>query len=167
MNAVQNFYPPNRVAIALKKATPCTVGECIRQADENLRHIAQACLDHVDSNLEKMEAALQSWPAAEDRDYLLALYNLSLRLVGVASVGGLKDLDLTAKSLCDVVDGLLARSAWEREPISVHVSAMRLLRHPEALGGGVSVVVDGLMRVRQRYAMPPPGPRPKAEPRKV
>jgi hypothetical protein len=158
---VQRFFPPNRLADKLQKASPRTTQECLQKAGENLQQITGACANHAHEALSVLEAGLAAWPGEPDNAYLESLYQMSMRIVGVASVAGLPDLDRAAKSLCDVVDGLIAKSLWERDPIEVHVAAMRLLKEPAALGGGAGAVVDGLLQVRKRFAVPPPPPKKK------
>jgi hypothetical protein len=159
MSSLQRYFPSNQLAAALSKATPRTMRECLNQANENLRHIAAACLAHVDNGLDLLEATLASWPDSKKPEYLQDLYQLSLRLIGAGTVAGLPHVDRAARSLCDVLDGLITRDLWEKGPIEVHVASMRLLRDPAALGAGAEAIVEGLQLVRARFAVePPPSP---------
>ena len=160
---LQRFFPPNRLADKLQKAPPRTVEECLKQAGANLETIAGACTNHVEEAFTQLEAGFGRWPSEPDFDYLDSIYQMSMRLVGTATVAGLPDMDRAAKSLCDVVDGLIAKSLWERGAVEVHVAAMRLLKEPAALGAGASAVVDGLLQVRKRFAVPPPPPKKKKD----
>jgi len=159
MSQLKFFFPKNRLADALHNASPRSVKECLKQADENLRQISGACLDHVDGALGALQKTASLWPDKPDPDYLASLYDFSVRLIGVASVAGLPDLDSAAKSLCDVLDGLMVRKQWDRDPVDVHVKAMHLLRTPSAIPGGPSVLLDGLLRVRKRFVVAPPAPK--------
>ena len=155
MSDVKFFYPANRLAGALRKGSPGTVSECLNRAGENLHHIAEACLGHLDDGLDLLEATLCGWPEKQDASYLRTLYLQSVKLIGVGTVAGLPDIDRVARSLCDVIDGLITRELWEREPVQVHLAAMRLLRKPNQLGAGSSDVIEGLQRIRKRFAVEP------------
>lgn len=160
MSAVQHFFPSNALATALKKAPPRTVKECIKQADENLRLIAEACVEHVDRGLDLLEVLVGRWPEAPEEGYLDSVYDAALRMVGVASVAHLTHFDVAVKSLCEVVDGLRQRQLWDRDPVEVHVRAMRLLRSPQDLAGGEQAVLAGLNKVRERFRHRPANPPP-------
>lgn len=156
MSDIKFFFPRNRLTDALHNASPRSVRECLKQADENLRQIAAACLDHVDGALGALEKTASLWPVKPDPAYLASLYDFSVRIIGVASVAGLADLDAAAKSLCDVIDGLTVKVQWDRNPVDVHVRAMRLLRTPKDISGGSGILLNGLLEVRKRFAVEPP-----------
>lgn len=153
MRKVRQHFPANRLAAALAIARPRSVEQSLQQAADNIGQLTQECSAHVDAGLASLETALQNWPAEPCEALLLQIYRSSLRMVGVASIAGLDHLDQAAASLCDVADGLFAKELWEREPIAVHVRAMRLLRCPNSLGQrGASILLAGLAKVRIRYA---------------
>lgn len=152
MTSLKQYFPANRLADAVSRAKPLSVEECLKQADENLRHIQGACADHVDRTLELLETRLREWPAERDVAYLDSLYQLVLRLIGAATTAGLPDLDRAAASLCEVLEGLASGRGWERDPIDIHVHALRLLRRPAGLGPGVVRLLEGLTKVRTKYA---------------
>jgi len=149
----RQHFPANRLANALTAARPRSIEQSLLQADENLRQIAGPCADHVDGALERLEAAILAWPSNTVEGYLSSIYQTSLRIVGVASTADLTDLDRAAASLCDVVDGLIANNLWDRGPVEVHIRAMRLLRQPKALGAGAASVMEGLSKIRERFAV--------------
>lgn len=163
MSTLQYFFPENRLTKALGIARLRTVREGLKQADANLGQLAAACVEHVDRGLDLIEATMKRWPDSFDQQYLEELYHLSLKLIGVGSVAGLPDLDKTARSFCDVLDGLMTRQLWDRGPVDVHVATMRLLRTPDELGAGLATVMQGLLRVRDRFAVEPPKPPPAPE----
>jgi len=67
----------------------------------------------------------------------------------VAGVFGLGQLGEAAFSLCELVDHLGETGAWSLEPVMVHLSTLRLFRHPDAKLDGVAVLA-GLRRVVER-----------------
>lgn len=156
MSSLRRYFPSNQLSIALAKAPPRTVRECLNQANENLRHISAACLAHLDTGLDLLEATMAEWPGSADPDYLQGLYQQSLRLIGTGTVAGLPEIDRAARSLCDVLDGLITRGLWEKGPVEVHIASLRLLRSPQSLGAGVDAILEGLHHVRKRFGVEPP-----------
>ena len=152
MTSLKQYFPANRLADTVSRARPLSVEECLKQADENLRHIQGACADHVDRTLELLETRLREWPATRDVAYLDSLYQLGLRLIGAATTAGLPDLDRGAASLCGVLEGMAGGQGWEREPIDIHVYALRLLRRPAGLGPGISHLLQGLAKVSAKFS---------------
>lgn len=151
MTSLRQYFPANRLANAMATARPLSVEQCLRQADDNLRHIAIACRDHLDRSLELLESRLGEWPQAPNPDYVASLYQMAVRMIGVASTAGLPALDEAAASLSDVLDAMQSGHAWERAPVEVHVRSMRLLREPGQLPDGGVQLSAGLAKVRQRY----------------
>jgi hypothetical protein len=131
------------------------VEQSLREATGNLEQLTDSCAAYVDQALNMLDYLLESWPPSFNEASLTAIYCQCLRIVGSASVAGLCQLDRAAQSLCDVVDGLFASQQWDRVPIEVHVHAMRLLRTPDAHTVDVGPLMEGLDRVRARFAAEP------------
>jgi hypothetical protein len=147
--------PENRLASALQSARPVLAQQAIDRANENLTHLAGECALYVDDLLDSLRKAADAFAAAPSPDHLAAIYQFSLRFIGASSLAGLNDLEYAAQSLCDVADGMMSRDMNEREPVLVHVNAMRLLRHPEAVKNESEALLKGLELVRSRFAMAP------------
>jgi hypothetical protein len=126
--------------------------QCLKRADKNVRGIAQDCLMDIDRTLEFLERELDAWTRTADTAHLHALLDLSARLIGAPTAAGLPDLDRVAASLCDLLDGFLSSGAFAREPVQVHLHAMRLLRRPEGIGVDVADLLAGLTKIRAMYA---------------
>jgi len=90
-------------------------------------------------------------PESPNPDYLSSLYQMVVRMIGVASAAGLPALDEAAASLSDILDAMQSGHPWERAPVEVHVRSMRLLREPKQLPDGGEQLSAGLAKVRQRY----------------
>jgi hypothetical protein len=148
------FKPVNRLAGALQDGTNRTLREGIRAADRNLTYIAGDCLQHVEEAIARLEQLIADWPADGGSDRLQEFYGISLSIIGVASVVDLPQIDVAAKSLCDVLDGMITRGIEFREPVAVHVGAMRLLRNITNPTDSQHVI-DGLLKVRKRFAFDP------------
>lgn len=153
--STQLYFSANRLSAAIKSGKPRTLKQCIAQADENLRHIGQACVEHINQHIQLLEDEIASWPAAFDGAYLKGIYDISLRLIGVGSVANLPAIDHAARSLCDVVDGMITRSAGDREPVLVHVKSLRLLNAHGQPPDVCEAVLAGLKKVRDKYMVKP------------
>lgn len=152
MSTVQTFFPKNRLVPALKAAEPRTVKEALERAENNLRQIAGECVDHVGKTLDALDAAMAAWPDKAEAESLAVIYDVSQCLIGVSTFAHLPELDRAATSLCDVIDSMVTSGRTRREPIDVHVSAMRLLSH-DAPGVDRARILDGLLKVRTRFAL--------------
>ena len=159
--SVRYIRPPNPLAAKLLAATPLSTEMALKRAQSNLASIADECLAEIDQNLAGVERLFGMWPEAPDAAYMTLLYEQGLRIYGVASVAGLPRLDEATYSFCDVVDGQIATSAWNRDPVGVHVGAMRLLRSRDMPAQDAKAILDGLAHVRKRFAPPKPKPAEK------
>ena len=153
MSAIKYSKPPNRLDAALSSARPLLAQRAIERATQNLAHLGDECAAYVDQLLGSLRELFDLYVVDRRADALADMYQLSLRFIGAASLAGCADLEVAAKSLCDVIDGMLERGETEPEPIRVHIEAMRMLRHPAALGGAGTELLAGLQRVRVRFAM--------------
>jgi hypothetical protein len=163
LSAIKKFFPTNRLAIALKAAAPRSVQSCLNEAASNLKAIAGECMAHVEQQVALLERLNREWPEAVGEDFAKRLYETAARIIGTADVAGLPKLDQAARSLCDVIDGLWTRNAWEREPVAVHIDAMRLMAMMKKSGPEADAILAGLLGVRRKYALPPPPSKPAAK----
>lgn len=149
--STQFQFSANRLSAAIKSGKRRTLKECIAQADENLRHLGQECVEHIAHHIQLLENEVACWPEAFDVAHLKAVYDISLRLIGVGAVANLPAIDHAARSLCDVVDGMITRGAGDREPVLVHVKSLRLLNVHGQPPEVCAAIVDGLGKVRNKY----------------
>lgn len=156
MSSAKMFNPTNHLAIALSAAAPRSVRRGIERAATNLKTLAGECAAHVDRELALLEAAIAEWPAEVDDDFAQRLYQSGVRIIGAADVAGMPQVDRAARSLCDVVDGQWTAKEWVREPVAVHVSAMRLMTMMKKPGPEADIMLAGLLEVRRKYALPTP-----------
>lgn len=149
MSKVKVIHRENRLGAMLRQPGGITVGHAIRKAEENLEGIREASLRAVDGQIGQIEAAVRkagARPSAFDRE---EIYRLAGEIHGVAGVFGLEQLGEAAFSLCELVDHLGEADRWSAQAIAVHLSALRLFRHPEANLDGKAVLA-GLQRVVER-----------------
>lgn len=150
MTATQYFWPTNTLRNALDTARPKLAQQAIEQAEANLARMSGECLTYIDGLLDELESL--SAPSGDKwgADAMRRSYELALRFIGPASLAGLPQLEHAAKSLCDLADVLAERGRNDRQPVRVHVEAMRLLRLPEAAAAG-GELIEGLEQVKLRF----------------
>lgn len=145
-------YAKNRLGEALVNATPVMAHTAIATAESMLAAIENECLAQLDTLLAEFISAPSSDPdmrAGQIRD----AYDTSRRMIGVGTAARLPALDVAAKSLCDVADGLAVRSLADWAPVRVHIDTMRLLRQPNLPERAISQLLAGLESVRTRFTV--------------
>ena len=150
MTATQYYMPVNTLRGALDAARPKLAQQAIEQAEANLEKMSGECLLYIDGLLDALEALTAPPGERWGADAMRKSYELALRFIGPASLAGLHELERAAKSLCDLADVLAERGSNDRQPVRVHVEAMRLLRLPEAAEAG-SELIEGLEQVKLRF----------------
>jgi len=146
----------NRLAKLIREPGGAKVAEVLKRADENLDAIRAQCLDALDRHLEEitqLRASSGPAPSAAVKD---AIYQLASDIHGVAGVFGLEALGEAAFSLCELADRLRRSDRWSQDAVDVHISALRLLRHPEGAGDSAQVL-RGLYQVLGRFPKPVEG----------
>ena len=143
----------NRLAKLIREPGGSKVADVLKRADENLDAIRSECLDALDRHLEeitRLRTASGDNPSPEAKD---AIYQLASDIHGVAGVFGLETLGEAAFSLCELTDRLRRSDRWSPDAVEVHISALRLLRHPEGAGDSAEVML-GLRKVLGRFPKP-------------
>ena len=126
------------------------IEDALRQAEANLDQIRAPCLADVDLQLDEMERLSNESGAATDDEIKLEIYRRANDIHAVAGVFGLKDMSAAAFCLCELMDRLRTQGGWSKAAIDVHLSSLRLLRHP--IFEDRSGVVEGLRRLTEKVA---------------
>jgi len=126
------------------------VGDALNQADANLELIREPCLADVDEKLDEMDRLAAEGGDAPEDQIKLAIYRSGNDIHAIAGVFGLAEMGAAAFCLCELVDRLRSRSGWSKPAVEVHLSSLRLLRHPSD-DNRVSVV-EGLKRLTEKVA---------------
>ena len=126
------------------------VGDALQKADANLELIREPCLADVDEQLDEMDRLSAASGAAPDDDLKLDIYRRSNDVHAVAGVFGLGEMSAAAFCLCELIDRLRNQSAWNKAAVDVHLSSLRLLRHPN--DEDRASVVEGLKRLTEKVA---------------
>jgi hypothetical protein len=148
---LKRHFPDNRLAKALSAAPPRTVAQCLAAADTNVASIAGSCRDQVMDAIGQLESLMKAWPAEPDEGFLMNVYTAGLKIVGVATAGGLPLVDRAIGSLLDVVDGQLTHSSPVKEPIEVHVATAKMLAQTGMGEAPAEQLLAGLAKVRDKH----------------
>jgi hypothetical protein len=145
--------PQNRLGKVVWQPGGKTIAQALDDAQANLDELRGASLDLLRVKLEEIQALGQraeTNPKAADVE---ALYALSGEVLDIAGLFGLPELGQAAFSLCELLDRLKSRKAWNWPAVQVHLHGLLILADPEKTPPeGRASVVEGLRQVCQRVA---------------
>ena len=139
-------YAKNRLRDAIDSAPPMMAATAVKQAEALLGEMEQECLARLDVLLAAFPQGLSGDEGARSAQ-MREVYDTSRRMIGVATVAGIPEMDIAARSLCEVADALLVRQKTDWEPLRVHISTMHLLRRsdiPDPAKGQLLVALESL-----------------------
>lgn len=139
-------YAKNRLRDAIDSAPPMMAATAVKQAEALLGEMEQECLTRLDVLLAAFPQGLSGDEDARSAQ-MREVYDTSRRMIGVATVAGIPEMDIAARSLCEVTDALLVRQKTDWEPLRVHISTMHLLRRsdiPDPAKGQLLVALESL-----------------------
>jgi hypothetical protein len=145
--------PENRLGKAVFLPGGKTIAQALDDAQANLDEMRGESLDLLRAKLDEIQALgakNQTNPKAAD---LEALYGLSGEVLDIAGLFGLPELGQAAFSLCELLDRLKSRKAWNWPAVQVHLHGLLVLADTEKTPPeGRASVVDGLRQVCQRVS---------------
>ena len=110
-------------------------------------------VDLLRAKLEEIQAIGRKAQTAPDAADLATLYALSGEVLDIAGLFGLPELGQAAFSLCELLDRLKSKKAWNWPAVQVHLHGLLVLADPDKIPPeGRQSVVDGLRQVCQRVA---------------
>ena len=149
MSKVKRISWENRLGKMLREPGGISVDHALRKAAENLESIRESSLSAVDGQIGLIEAQCRTAGSQPSAFHRAEIYRLANEIHGVAGVFGLNQLGEAAFSLCELIDHLGEAQHWSAEAIGVHLSALRLFRHPDEQVDGEAVLA-GLRRITER-----------------
>jgi hypothetical protein len=158
MSARKYITPPNLLAQALDLAGPQAAERAIEQAQENLSGMTDECRSRIKGLLREIDDIATIAQDGEFRVTLLSTYTLAVKVVGLGTPAGFPEMDIAAKSLCDVLDGLMVADRPDprfQTLVMVHTNTMRQLSDPARLGEAAAALLMGLSALRSRFAVRP------------
>ncbi len=152
MNPVTLTFPANRLAKLLRQPGGKSVAKALRDAEAGVATLAAPCLSEIDKVLATVEHLIAEVDLHTEAALFEQLYDQTNSIIGLATAAGLPEFDRAAYSLCDVLDRMLRTRRMESAVVRVHIRAMHLLRHPDALGSQAAVrqILLGLKQVREK-----------------
>jgi hypothetical protein len=145
--------PQNRLGKVVWQPGGKTIAQALDDAQANLDELRGASLDLLRVKLEEIQALGQraeTNPKAADVE---ALYALSGEVLDIAGLFGLPELGQAAFSLCELLDRLKSKNAWNWPAVQVHLHGLLILADREKTPPeGRASVVEGLRQVCQRVA---------------
>lgn len=152
MTTVRFVFPKPRLAQLLKTPGGVPVAEALERAQQNLEELKPTCIAELQALLELAQARLDEMGEGFDDAGMAELYAIAVRGIGGGEVCERPSVDVALTSLCDLLDRLRTKSAYDRPAIAVHVQSWRLLMGDGATGAGAEAVIEGLRKVSARYA---------------
>jgi hypothetical protein len=145
--------PENRLAKVVFLPGGKTIAQALDDAQANLDEIRSESLDLLRAKLDEIQALgrkSEKEPQAADVE---TLYALSGEVLDIAGLFGLPELGQAAFSLCELLDRLKSKKAWNWPAVQVHLHGLLILADPDKTPPeGRQTVVDGLRQVSQRVA---------------
>lgn len=151
MSAATFIAWENRLAKVVKEPGGVRMGEALEEAGRNLDSIQMECLKAMDDQIERMEQLCADGGRQPPDETKHEIYDLANDVLAVAGSFRLAELGEAAFCLCELVDRLRTCGKWNQAAVEVHLSAFRLLRHPDP-GADRSSVVLGLRGLTERAA---------------
>ena len=143
--------PENRLAKVVWRPGGKTIAQALDDAQANLDEIRAESLDLLRAKLEEIQALGRKNEKDPKAGDLQHLYELSSEVLDIAGLFGLPELGQAALSLCELIDRLKSRKAWNWPAVQVHLHGLLILADPERTPpDGRQSVVDGLRQVCQR-----------------
>lgn len=152
MSSVRFVVPQMRLAKLLRTPGGLPVVDAVEAAEDNLRTIQPTCAAELLALLELCERSFAALPEAPDDEGLADIYAIAVRGIGGGKVSGLPAIDTALVSLCDLIDQLRTTGRYDRQAVGVHVNSWRLLQRGGLPDAATSAVLDGLHKVKRRYA---------------
>lgn len=145
--------PENRLAKVVWKPGGKTIAQALEDAQANLDEIRGESLNLLRAKLEEIQSLGRKTEKAPKAADLETLYALSGEVLDIAGLFGLPELGQAAFSLCELLDRLKSRKAWNWPAVQVHLHGLLILADPDKTPpDGRHSVVDGLRQVCQRVA---------------
>jgi hypothetical protein len=145
--------PENRLSKVVFLPGGKTIAEALDDAQANLDEIRLQSLDLLHGKIEAIQVLgkrAETDPSAAD---LQGIYTLSSEVLDIAGLFGMPELGHAALSLCELLDRLKSRQAWNWAAVQVHLHGLLILSDPDKVPPeGRMDVVEGLRQVCQRAA---------------
>ena len=145
--------PDNRLAKIAFTPGGKTIAQALEDAQANVEAGRSESLETLRGKLAEIQALGRQAEQQPEVAVIQQLYVLSGEVLDLAGVYGMAELGEAAFSLCELLDSLLARKAWNRPAVQVHLNGLLLLADPaNAAPEERRKIVEGLRQVSERVA---------------
>ncbi|HEY1612365.1 MAG TPA: hypothetical protein VGF97_01575 [Rhizomicrobium sp.] len=124
--AARVFHPRNILQELLSRPGGKDRDQCITAALEQIESLRRPSLDAVDRAIAAIETMAREHAAGLSRLDLANILQQGDLIVSIAGTYGHANLDMAARSLCDLAHALIEKERHDAEPIVVHARALRL-----------------------------------------
>ena len=159
MSGVVRFHvPENRLGKLIRAAGGKAVVQAVKDATDGIDSLRGDFLSELAEILSKAEVMAAAVKGADDKPGTDALYGLISNAIGVPSACGMTSLDEMLISLADLIDHFKTHAMWDKQAITIHLSAFRLLLNSESVrdSEGAKAILVGLHQVSERFRRTPP-----------
>lgn len=145
--------PENRLGKVVFLPGGKTIADALDEAQGGLDAIRLESLDLLRAKLEEIQTLGKRNEANPSPEDVKALYAASSEVLDIAGLFGLPELGQAAFSLCELLDRLGSRKAWNWPAVQVHLHGLLVLADPDKTPPEARAsVIDGLRQVCQRIA---------------
>lgn len=145
--------PENRLAKVVWLPGGKSITQALDDAQANLEEIRAEQLGLLSGKLEELQALGKKSEKDPTPANVQGLYALSSEVIDIAGLFGLPELGHAAFSLCELLDRLKSRKAWNWPAVQVHLHGLLILADPDKTPPeGRQDVIEGLRQVCQRVA---------------
>ena len=159
MSGVVRFHvPENRLGKLIRAAGGKAVVQAVKDANDGIDSLRGDFLSELTEILAKAETLSAAVKGPDDKAGTDAIYGLISNAIGVPSACGMTSLDEMLISLADLIDHFKTHGLWDKQAITIHLSAFRLLLNSESVrdSEGAKAILVGLHQVSERFRRVPP-----------
>jgi hypothetical protein len=144
---------PNPLKAFLNVPGGISEKDAIQRATDSLEMIRHSAFEEIDDALARIAKHVEL--GDDSRAAAQELHMLGNSVSSLAGMFGMPALGAAAYCLCELVDALSSRGAWDREAVMIHYDAMRKLRDPRDIPPEErEKLIDGLRKVTLRLSRP-------------
>lgn len=123
---VRHFAPTNRLTALIREPGGKAIKAALEEAQAAIEQYRPEVIGDIDARILELERlAADPTPSIVARE---EVYRAASAILEHAGLFGLRPVGEAAYSLCELVDRLANRAAWDAPAVSVHVGSIRLLR---------------------------------------
>src|SRR6478609_2991807 len=153
--AVLTYFPQTRLAALIGRFGGISRSDAVEGAMKELAGKRAESDAEIENSICQLEALVGTsaksgklTPAS-----MLEVLRLCDQIVTLSGIFGYAALDIIAKSLCDVADGLHQTKRYDLSPVQVHVQAIRMVApsSPPLSEGAIQTVLAELAKIISFY----------------